>query len=49
MRWLLLTSVALLQVACASQDVRCGGRLRPINVETASGALALPAVERSAR
>jgi hypothetical protein len=47
MRWVLVTSIALLQVACASQDVRCGGRLRPINSETISGALASPAIERA--
>jgi hypothetical protein len=49
MKWVLLTSIALLQVACAAQDVRCGGRLRPINVETAPGAPAPPALERPAR
>jgi hypothetical protein len=48
-KWVLVTSVAVLQVACASQDVRCGSHLRPINVETAPGALAPPAIERSAR
>jgi len=48
-KWLLVMSIAVLQLACTSQDVRCGGHLRPINVETASGALAPPGVERSSR
>jgi hypothetical protein len=48
-KWVLVTSVALLQVACASQNVRCGSHLRPINAETAPAALVPPAIERSAR